>query len=48
MAEVWGRKIIVGMDAPDHQRHRALVSLAFRQRALARWEESLVKRVVTT
>jgi cytochrome P450 len=46
MAEVWGRKIIVGMDAPDHQRHRALVSLAFRQRALARWEESLVKRVV--
>jgi cytochrome P450 len=46
MAEVWGRKIIVGMDAPEHQRHRALVSVAFRQRAVARWEESLVKRVV--
>jgi cytochrome P450 len=46
MAEVWGRKIIVGMDAPEHQRHRALVSVAFRQRTLARWEESLVKRVV--
>jgi cytochrome P450 len=46
MAEVWGRKIIVGMDAPEHQRHRALVSVAFRQRTLARWEETLVKRVV--
>jgi cytochrome P450 len=46
MREVWGRKIIVGMDAPDHQHHRALVSVAFRQRTLARWEESLVGRVV--
>jgi cytochrome P450 len=46
MREVWGRKIIVGMDAPEHQRHRALVSVAFRQRTLARWEESLVGRVV--
>lgn len=46
MAEVWGRKIIVGMDAPEHQRHRALVSVAFRARTLARWEESLVGRVV--
>ena len=27
MREVWGRKIIVGMDAPDHQHHRALVSV---------------------
>jgi cytochrome P450 len=46
MAEVWGRKIIVGMDAPEHQRHRALVSTAFRVSTLARWEESLVRRVV--
>ena len=46
MRDVWGRKIIVGMDAPEHQRHRALVSAAFRQRSLARWEESLVGRVV--
>ena len=46
MREVWGRKIIVGMDAPEHARHRALVSMAFRQRTLARWEESLVGRVV--
>jgi cytochrome P450 len=46
MGEVWGRKIIVGMDAPEHQRHRALVSVAFRQRTLARWEAPLVRRVV--
>src|ERR1700680_3809229 len=35
MAEVWGPKIIVGMDAPEHHRHRALVSVAFRQSTLA-------------
>jgi cytochrome P450 len=46
MAEVWGPKIIVGMDAPEHHRHRALVSVAFRQSTLARWEDSLVRRVV--
>jgi cytochrome P450 len=46
MREVWGRKIIVGMDAPEHHRHRALVSVAFRQSTLARWEDSLVRRVV--
>ena len=46
MGDVWGRKIIVGMDPPEHQRHRALVSMAFRQRTLTRWEESLVARVV--
>jgi cytochrome P450 len=46
MREVWGRKIIVGMDAPEHQRHRALVSVVFRLSTLARWDESLVGRVV--
>jgi cytochrome P450 len=46
MGQVWGPKIIVGMDEPDHHQHRALVSVAFRQRTLARWEESLVGRVV--
>src|SRR3977135_790822 len=46
MREAWGRKIIVGMDAPEHLQHRALVSVAFRQRTLARWGESLVGRVV--
>jgi cytochrome P450 len=46
MRDVWGRKIIVGMDEPEHHRHRALVPVAFRQRTLARWEQSLVGRVV--
>ncbi|MDQ1509684.1 MAG: hypothetical protein QOG50_1528 [Actinomycetota bacterium] len=46
MRDVWGRKIIVGMDEPEHHHHRALVSVAFRQRTLARWEETLVGRVV--
>ena len=46
MGDVWGRKIIVGMDAPEHHHHRALVSVAFRQRTLARWEDSLVRRIV--
>ena len=46
MGQVWGPKIIVGMDEPEHRRHRALVSVAFRQRTLARWEETLVGRVV--
>lgn len=46
MGQVWGPKIIVGMDEPEHRQHRALVSVAFRQRTLARWEESLVGRVV--
>ena len=46
MGEVWGRKIIVGMDEPEHHRHRALVSTAFGPRTVARWEESLVGRVV--
>jgi cytochrome P450 len=46
MGEVMGQKIILAMDEPEHYRHRALVSAAFRQRALARWEESLVEGVV--
>jgi cytochrome P450 len=46
MGQVWGPKIIVGMDEPEHRQHRALVSVAFRQRTLSRWEQSLVGRVV--
>jgi cytochrome P450 len=46
MGEVMGRKIILAMDEPEHHRHRALVSVAFRQKTLARWEESLVQQVV--
>jgi cytochrome P450 len=46
MGEVMGHKIILAMDEPEHHRHRALVSVAFRQKTLARWEESLVRQVV--
>lgn len=46
MGPAMGDFIILGMDEPEHRRHRALVSTAFRQRALARWEEKLVASVV--
>jgi cytochrome P450 len=46
MGEVMGHKIILAMDEPEHRRHRSLVSTAFRQSQLARWEESLVGGVV--
>jgi cytochrome P450 len=46
MGPAMGDHIILGMDEPEHRRHRALVSTAFRQRSLARWEESLVRSVV--
>jgi cytochrome P450 len=46
MGEVMGHKLILAMDEPEHRRHRSLVSTAFRQSELARWEESLVVRVV--
>ena len=46
MGDVMGQQIILGMDEPEHRRHRALVSTAFRNRVLARWEETLIKDVV--
>jgi cytochrome P450 len=46
MGPAMGDQIILGMDEPEHRRHRGLVSTAFRQRALARWEETLVAQVV--
>ncbi len=42
---VLGQRVMLGMDEPDHGRHRALVSKAFSPKALARWEENLVGRV---
>jgi cytochrome P450 len=39
-----GEHIMLGMDNPEHGRYRALVSQAFRQKALARWETELVAR----
>jgi len=45
LAEVVGQTVIQ-MDADEHRRHRALISPAFRQKALARWERDLVGVVV--
>ena len=46
MGPAMGDQIILGMDEPEHRRHRGLVSTAFRQRALSRWEQALVGDVV--
>jgi cytochrome P450 len=42
---VLGDRVMLGMDEPVHGRLRALVSKAFSQKALARWEGELVGRV---
>jgi cytochrome P450 len=43
--DVLGRHVMLGMDEPEHGRHRALVSKVFSQKALARWKDELVGRV---
>ncbi len=45
MGPVMGEHIILGMDDPKHRRYRALVSTAFRQKVLSRWESELVEGV---
>jgi cytochrome P450 len=42
MGDVMGKHIMLGMDGAEHRRYRALVSTAFRQKALARWEHELI------
>ncbi|MBV9092236.1 MAG: cytochrome P450 [Mycobacteriaceae bacterium] len=42
-----GKHVMLGMDEPEHGRHRALVSKAFSQKALARWEDELVGKVAS-
>ena len=42
---VLGEGVMLGMDEPVHGRLRSLVSKAFSQKALARWEDELVGRV---
>lgn len=37
---------MIAMDEPEHRAHRALVAPAFRPKLLARWEQTLVRRVV--
>jgi cytochrome P450 len=46
MGPVMGEHIMLGMDDPQHRRYRGLVSTAFRQKALARWEDELIATVV--
>ncbi len=43
MGDVMGKHIMLGMDSPEHRRYRALVSTAFSQKALARWESELIE-----
>ena len=42
---VLGDRVMLGMDEPVHGRLRSLVSKAFSQKALARWEDELIGRV---
>jgi cytochrome P450 len=37
---------MIAMDEPEHRAHRALVAAAFRPKLIARWEDTLVRRVV--
>jgi cytochrome P450 len=43
--DVLGHGVMLGLDEPEHGRHRALVSKAFSQKALAHWEDELIGRV---
>src|SRR3954471_8298000 len=45
MTPMLGRTILA-MDEPDHRATRALVAPAFRPKLLAKWQSSLVRRVV--
>jgi cytochrome P450 len=43
--DVLGHRVMLGLDEPEHGRHRALVAKAFSQKALAHWENELIGRV---
>jgi cytochrome P450 len=43
--DVLGHRVMLGLDEPEHGRHRALVAKAFSQKALAHWEDELISRV---
>jgi cytochrome P450 len=43
--DVLGHGVMLGLDEPEHGRHRALVAKAFSQKALAHWENELIGRV---
>jgi cytochrome P450 len=46
MELVMGPFVLVGMDEPEHKRHRSLVSVAFRHKSLVRWEDEVIKPVL--
>ena len=46
LAVVMGPFVLVGMDEPEHKRHRHLVSHAFRSKTLAHWEDDLMGDVI--
>ena len=46
MGQVMGRTILQ-MDAPEHQRHRALVAKAFRTRVLDQWSDAIIGATVS-
>ena len=46
MAPVMGPHVLVGLDEPEHKRHRSLVAQAFRSKNLAHWEGDFVEGVV--
>ncbi len=43
--DVLGKHVMLGMDEPEHGRHRSLVAKAFSQKAMERWEDELVGKV---
>ncbi len=47
MGPVMGEHIMLGMDGPKHRRYRALVSTAFRPKAMERWESELADGIIT-
>jgi len=46
MTPIMGPNVLVGLDEPEHKRHRALVSSAFRMKSLAHWEHDFVRSAV--
>ena len=46
MEIVMGPFVLVGMDEPEHKRHRALVSVAFRHKSLVRWEPEVIEPIL--
>src|SRR3954447_26079083 len=46
MEVVMGPFVLVGMDEPEHKRHRALVSAAFRHKSLCEWESAVIAPII--